>query len=60
MLMKDAQSSATHTCVISIDVTAPDDIASWYDLWQAAVALDGMCVRDGRVGKSRFLGKSCV
>ena len=29
---------------------------SWYDLWQAAVALDGMCARSGKTGKSRFLG----
>ena len=49
---------ATNTCAISIDITAPDDEASWYDLWQAAVALDGMCARVGRTGKARFLGRS--
>ena len=48
---------ATHTCTITIDITAPDDKASWYDLWQAAVALDGMCARKKRAGTSRLLGK---
>ncbi|CAD6587534.1 MAG: hypothetical protein ASARMPRED_003174 [Alectoria sarmentosa] len=43
-------------CSFTVDTTAPDDAASWYDLWQAAVALDGMCARTGRAGKSRFLG----
>ena len=49
--------AATSTCAIHIDIIAPDDRAAWYDLWQAAVALDGMCARKGRTGKSRFLGK---
>ena len=48
---------ATNTCAIAIDITAPDDEASWYDLWQAAVALDGLCARAGKVGKARFLGR---
>ena len=50
-------SLATGQCKITIDTTAPDDTASWYDLWQAAVALDGMCARGGRTGKARFLGE---
>lgn len=56
---KSASELATGTCSITIDTTAPDDTASWYDLWQAAVALDGMCARAGKAGKSRFLGE-CV
>lgn len=43
-------------CTITVDTTAPEDKASWYDIWAAAVAIDGMCVRNGRTGKSRFLG----
>ncbi|CAF9934844.1 MAG: hypothetical protein ALECFALPRED_006161 [Alectoria fallacina] len=46
----------TGKCSITVDTTAPNDAASWYDLWQAVVALDGMCARGGRAGKSRFLG----
>ena len=52
--------SATGKCSFTVDTTAPDDAASWYDLWQAAVALDGMCARTGRAGKSRFLGEYAV
>ena len=48
---------ATNTCALHIDIVAPDDKASWYDLWEAAVTLDGMCARKGRTGKSRFLGE---
>ena len=48
---------ATNTCAIHIDIIAPDDKAAGYDLWQAAVALDGLCARKGRTGKSRFLCK---
>lgn len=47
----------TGQCTITIDTIAPDDKAEWYDLWQAAVALDGMCARGGRMGKARFLGE---
>lgn len=48
---------ATNTCAISVDITAPDDKSPWYDLWQAAVALDGMCARAGRTGKFRLIGE---
>lgn len=48
---------ATGKCSITIDTTVPDSEASWYDLWQAAVALDGMCARAGKMGKARFLGQ---
>ena len=43
--------------MITIDSTAEIETVSWYDLWQAAVAVDGMCVRLGRGGRARFLGK---
>ena len=48
---------ATNMCAFSIDITAPDDKATWYDLWEAAVALDGMCARAGRTGKARLIGE---
>ncbi|KAL8846862.1 MAG: hypothetical protein Q9221_008061 [Calogaya cf. arnoldii] len=49
-------STAGGGCTITIDTTAPEDTASWYDIWAAAVAVDGMCVRAGKTGRSRFLG----
>ena len=48
---------ATGKCTITIDVTAPEDASSWYDLWQTAVALNGMCARSGKVGKARLMGE---
>ncbi len=46
----------TGDCRIVVDLDAPQDIGSWYDIWQAAVALDGMCARGGKAGTARFLG----
>ncbi|CAL8580484.1 hypothetical protein XPA_006205 [Xanthoria parietina] len=43
-------------CTITIDTNVPVDTASWYEIWAAAVAVDGMCVRGGRTGRARFLG----
>lgn len=47
-------------CSITVDITAPEETASWYDIWQAAVALDGKCARFGGTGLARFLGKSLL
>ena len=30
---------------------------SWYDIWEAAVAINGMCVRRGQTGKATDLGE---
>ena len=49
--------TATGECTIVIDSTVPDDSARWYDLWQAAVAVDGICARKGQAGEAKFLGK---
>jgi len=48
---------ASGGCTITIDITVPEDKVSWYDLWAAAVALDGMCARGRKTGQARFLGK---
>ena len=33
------------------------DTANWYDIWQAAVAVESMCGRFGRAGSVKYLGK---
>lgn len=33
------------------------DLESWYRIWEAAVAINKMCVQKGRWGKWRNLGK---
>ena len=30
---------------------------SWYDIWEAAVAINGMCVRRGKTGNATDLGE---
>lgn len=43
-------------CQVIIDATAPVETASWYSLWEAMVAIDGMCVRQGKMGSAYLLG----
>lgn len=57
MLKSLLSSLATGQCAFILDTTGPNDTAAWYDLWQAAVALDGMCARGGQAGTARFLGE---
>lgn len=45
----------TGKCTNSVDVAAPEDVGIRYGIWQAAVALDGMCAKSGKAGKARFL-----
>lgn len=47
---------AAGSCAITFSITAAHDTASWYDLWEAAVSLDGMCIRQGHYAQARFLG----
>lgn len=54
---EDENLLASGGCTITIDITVSEDQASWYDLWAAAVALDGMCARGRKTGQARFLGK---
>ena len=46
-------------CRITVDTISAgaDDITSWYDLWEAAAALEGICARVGRRGIAYALGK---
>lgn len=46
-----------HLCVLGVDTTGPVESVSWYDIWAAAVALTGMCVRRGKIGKATGLGE---
>ena len=44
-------------CTIEIDTTLPMENVSWYDIWAAAVAINGMCIRSGKTGKATDLGE---
>ena len=39
------------------DTTGPVESVSFFDIWAAAVAINGMCVRRGKTGKAIGLGK---
>lgn len=44
-------------CVISIESTADSQRARWYDIWAAAIAIGGKCIRRGQTGIARGLGE---
>lgn len=44
-------------CVLEVDTTGPVENVSWYDIWAAVVAVNGMCVREGKTGKATGLGE---
>ena len=44
-------------CTIEIDTTLPIENVSWYDIWAAAVAINGMCIRIGKTGMAADLGE---
>lgn len=47
------------TCSSTLNIGSNElDISSWYDIWQALVAVNGMCTRIGKIGYARALGKS--
>lgn len=46
-----------HLCLLEVDTTGPTEHVSWYDIWAAAVAVNGMCVRNGKTGKATRLGE---
>ena len=46
-----------HLCILEVDTTGPVEIVSWYDIWAAVIAINGMCVRIGKTGKATGLGE---
>ncbi|KAM0794089.1 hypothetical protein BDR22DRAFT_895497 [Usnea florida] len=45
-------------CILRVSGTRPRDIATWYQIWEAATAIDAMCVRKGKGGYWADLGFS--
>ena len=43
--------------MLSLDSQGPPDAEIWYNLYLAAVAIDALCVRDGKAGLGTKLGK---
>lgn len=47
---------ADHLCQMTISTSGPSDQAKWYDIWQAAMQLNQICVRSGKKGSNPGLG----
>ena len=45
-------------CWMSLSVDGLEDMADWFSLWEHAVAIKAMCVRQGRIGEATRLGES--
>lgn len=45
-----------HKCMIRISTTGPADLTSWHEMWEAASAIYGMCLRFNRFGKAEGIG----
>ena len=45
-------------CAMTIKLTGSSDTAKWWQFWEAAVQLTGVCVRGGKGGKSSGIGES--
>ena len=49
---------ASNRCVVTIDISSgPAEQGRWFDMWQAAVATDVLCVGTGQAGRSYHLGE---
>ena len=56
-LCANQRKAADQRCSMSIQTTSLSDTFSWYQAWEAGVALTGMCVRQGRCGSRGLLGR---
>ena len=51
--------TADNQCVLPIDMNASGyEITSWSNIWAAAVAVQEMCVKQGKIGASKINGLS--
>ena len=51
--------AADNQCVLRIAMNAPGyEITSWSNIWAATVAIQEMCVKQGKIGASKINGMS--
>ena len=46
--------------MLTLDSQGPPDAEIWYNLYLAAVAVDALCVRDGKAGLAVGLGEKLI
>ena len=56
-LLIESLAAPDHLCLLEVDTTGAVEDVSWYDIWAAVVAVNGMCVRKGKTGKATGLGE---
>ena len=44
-------------CVMTLDLNYDISRASWFDVWQAAVAVDTLCITQGQAGLAYHVGE---
>ena len=49
---------AHNPCRILVDVAGPSETTTWFDLWEALVAINVMCLGKNQAGISPNLGKA--
>ena len=49
-------SKADYKCAVNLFTTGQSDVATFYDIWQAATAIFAVCGRYGKGGSVRGLG----
>lgn len=53
-------SIADGLCAMTISTLGLSDTASWWEMWQGAVQLNGVCVKAGKKGKNPAIGESSI
>ena len=55
----DHHKVSTGRCTATVDLLNADrETSSWHEIWAGAVAVNAMCVKKGRAGKSFVPGRS--
>ena len=55
---KLTRGSQAPKCVLMVTGRAPRQFASWYRIWEVAVAINAMCISQGKGGFWERVGKS--
>lgn len=50
-------STADARCMIQIGIAGKSTTSSWYEIWEAMVAVVTICVRNDKAGKAKSIGE---
>lgn len=49
--------TANHRCTALVGIKGARSTTTWYRIWEEMVAIEGMCIKNGKDGKAAGLGK---